>query len=62
MALNTCEMRSNAIKIAFFQKITKTSPAAGGYAPRPSSVKRLSYINLLYTPTTLDIFAVYILI
>ena len=36
MALNTCEMWSNGIKIAvFFQKITKNRPTAGGFASRP---------------------------
>ena len=36
MALNTCEMRFNDIKIAFFQKkIPKNRPAAGGFVSRP---------------------------
>ena len=33
MALNTCDLLSNGIKIAFFQKITKNRPAAVGFAP-----------------------------
>ena len=55
MAVNTCEMWSNRIKIAFFQKLTKiaqrlgSSPPdphnhAGGSAPRPPSVIRLSAV------------------
>ena len=36
MALNTCEMWFNGIKIAFFsKKLQKNRPAAGGFAPRP---------------------------
>ena len=36
MAVNTCEIWSNGIKIAFFfQNITKNRPTAGGLAPRP---------------------------
>ena len=42
MAVNTCKMRSNKIKIAFFSKNLKNRPAAGGFAPRPPSVVRLS--------------------
>ena len=41
MALNTCEMWSNSIKIAFFQKITKNRPAAGALPPDPHSLWRL---------------------
>ena len=48
MALNTCEMWSNGIKIAFFSKNYKTSPngwgfrpqtpkASGGWGPRPQT-------------------------
>ena len=37
--LNTCEMRSNGIKTAFFfQKIKKNRQAAGAFAPRPPFV------------------------
>ena len=32
MALNTCEMWSNGIKIAFFPKTYKNCPAAEGFA------------------------------
>ena len=42
MAVNTSEMWSKGIKIAFFPKTYKTRPAAGGSAPRPSSAIRLS--------------------
>ena len=69
MALNTCEMRSNSIKIAFFsQKITKNRATAGGFAPRPPkpleaggpapkppSVIHLSYTSFLITFPKLDI-------
>ena len=44
MALNTCEMWSTGIKIVFFPKTYKNRPAAGGFAPRPPSVIRLSTI------------------
>ena len=48
MALNTCEMWSNGIKIAFFSKTYKKSPngwgfrpqtpkASGGWGPRPQT-------------------------
>ena len=60
MALNTSEMWSNGIKIAFFSpKITKNCPAAGGKAPRPPFVIRLNYSKLLYSNTSrnLDILA-----
>ena len=63
MALNTCEIWSNGIKIAFFsKKITKNRPTAGSFAPRPAkppaaggpcpqppSVIHLSYTSLLNT-------------
>ena len=50
MALNTCEMWFNGIKIAsFFQKITKNRPAAGGFAPRPPAVIRLSNNSFAHT-------------
>ena len=63
MALNTSEMRSNGIKIAFFskklQKIAQRlggfaprppkPPAAGGPAPKPPSVIHLSYTTFLNT-------------
>ena len=48
----------------FFQKITKNRaaprpslpPAAGGSAPRPLFVVRLSYTSLLNTSPNLDVF------
>ena len=69
MALNTCEMWFNGIKIAvFFQKNYKKLPTAGGFAPRPpklpaaggpapkpSSVIHLSYTSFLNTFPKLDI-------
>ena len=41
----------------FLQKITKTCRAARGSAAGPSYVRRLSYISLLNTSPTLNIFA-----
>ena len=38
------------IKIAFFQKITKNSQAAEGFAPRPPFVIRLSNNSFAYIP------------
>ena len=46
----------SGIKIAFFlQKITKNCPTAGGFAPRPPSVIRLSYTGFLKTSPKLRI-------
>ena len=58
MALNTCEMWSNGIKIAsfFMPKITKNCRAVGGLALRllqTPSVMGLSYISLLNTSPNL---------
>ena len=69
MALNTCEIWSNGIKIAFFsKKLQKNRPAAGGFAhrppkppaaggpaPKPPSVIHLSYTSFLITFPKLDI-------
>ena len=64
MALNTCQMWFNGLKISFFQKLTKNRPAAGGFAPKPPeppaapqnlSVMRLSYTTFLNTSPNLDI-------
>ena len=41
MAVNTCEMWSNGIKIAFFSKNLQKPPTAGGFAPRPHSHRQL---------------------
>ena len=57
MALNTSEMWSNGIKIAFFsKKLQKNRPTAGGPAPNPLSVTPLSYTNFLKTFPKLDIY------
>ena len=53
MAMNTREMWSNGIEIAFFHKVTKNRPAAWGFAPRPPFMMRLSYATLLNTSTKL---------
>ena len=69
MALNTCELWFNGIKIAvFFQNITKNCPtagdfsprppkppAAGGPAPRPPSMIGLGYTSFLNTFSKFDI-------
>ena len=77
MDLNTCEMCSNGIKIAFFsKKLRKIAQRLGalppdshslrrlGSAPRSLSVIRLNYSTLLYSNTSpnLGIFAVYLLV
>ena len=64
MALNTCEMWSNSIKIAFFSKNYKKRQAAGGFAPRPPSVIRLNYSTLLNSNMSpnLNIFAFWLLV
>ena len=70
MALNTCKMWFNGIKIAFFSKnLQKNRPTAGVFAPRPPkasggweppppdppSVIPLSYISFLNTFPKLNI-------
>ena len=56
MALNTCKMWFNGIKIAVFsKKLTKNRPTAGGFAPRPPAVIRLRYTSFLNTSPSLDI-------
>ena len=67
MALNTSEMWSNGIKIAFLAKNYQNRPKVGGYAPRPPkppaaggpaprlpSVIHLSYASFLNTFPKLD--------
>ena len=50
MALDTGEMRSNGIKIAFFsKKLQKIVQRLGGFASRPPSVIRLNYSTHLYS-------------
>ena len=53
MVLNTREMWSNYIKIAFFQK---NHPAIGGFVPRSPSVLRLNKLVSLHKSPNLDIF------
>ena len=57
MDLNTCEMLSYGIEIAFFPKVAKNCLAAMGFAPRLPSFRRLSYTSssLLNTSPRLDI-------
>ena len=56
MALNTCEIRFNGIKIAVFsKKLTKNCPTAGGFAPRPPSVLHLRYTTFFNTTLKVDI-------
>ena len=43
------------LKYLLFQKITKSCPAVGGFAPTPLSVIRLSYTRLLTMSSNLDI-------
>ena len=62
MALNAREMWSNGIKKALFPNNYKKSPCGWGLAPRPPSVRRLSYVSLLNTLPTLNIFAFWILV
>ena len=70
MALNTCKMRFNGIKIAFFPKSYKKPPNGwvlrpqtpkvfGGWGLRPQTqcVIRLNYTSFLNTFPTLDICA-----
>ena len=48
MALNTCEIRFNGIKIAFFsKKLQKIAQHLGAKPPDPLSVIRLSYTGFL---------------
>ena len=54
MAVNTCEMSFNGIKIAF-PKTYKNRPAAGVSATIPPSVMRLSHTGLVNTSPKLDI-------
>ena len=52
MVLNTCEMRSNGVEIAFFSKtFQKIAQRLGA-----SSVIRLSKVVYLHKSTNLDIF------
>ena len=70
MAVNTCEMWSNGIKIAFFfQKLIKIAQRLGALPPDPHSHPRqglrpktpvcetFEYTSFLNTSPKLDIFA-----
>ena len=70
MAVNTCEMWSNGIKIAFFSKNLQKSPsgwglcpqtpiAFGGWGLRPQTpiCDTFEYTSFLNTSPKLDIFA-----
>ena len=69
MAVNTCEMWSNGIKIAFFSKTYKNRPAAGSLPQTPIATggwelhpqipvcDTFKYTNFLNTSPKLDIFA-----
>ena len=57
MVLNTCEMWSNGIKIAFFsKKFQKNRSATRGFVPRSPSVIRLNKLVYLHISPTLHIF------
>ena len=57
MVLNTCEMWSNGIKIAFFpKKNAKKLPSSWGFGPKPPSVIPLSKLVCLHTSPNLHIF------
>ena len=56
MILNTCEMWSNGIKIAFFPKKWKKIAKHLGLRPQPPSVIRLSKLVCLHTSPNLHIF------
>ena len=67
MAVNTCVMWSNGIKIAFFQKLTKIASGLGALSPDLHSPRQLEapppdpacdtfeYTGLLNTSPKLDI-------
>ena len=57
MALNTCEMRFNGIKITFFtKKLQKIAQQLGASPPDPLSVIRLSYTGFLKRSPKLRIY------
>ena len=58
MALNMSEMWSNGVTMAFFSKKVQKLAKRMGVRPQTPSVIRLSYVSLLNTSFTLDIFAV----
>ena len=55
MALNTCEMWSIGIKIAFFQKNLQKSPSGWGLRPQTPVCDTFEYNSLLNTFPKLDI-------
>ena len=57
VVLNTCEMWSNGIKIAFFsKKFQKIAQRLGVFVPRSPSVIRLNKLIYLHKSPILDIF------
>ena len=56
MAENTCEMRSNGIKIAFLSKNLQKSPSGWGLCPQTHVCDTFQYTSLLNTSPKLDIF------
>ena len=69
MAVNSCEMSSNEIRIAFFQKLTKTAQRLGalpqdplatggwGRSPQAPVCDTFEYTSLLNTSPKSDICA-----
>ena len=57
MAVNTCEMRSNGIKIAFFSKSLQKSLPSGGWELHPQTpvCDTFEYTSLLNTSPKLDV-------
>ena len=55
MALNTCEMWSNGIKIAFFSKNVQKLHSGWGLPPQTPVCDTFEYTSLLNTSPKLDI-------
>ena len=62
MAVNTCEMLSNGIKIACFSKNLQISPSGWGLCPQTPVCDTFEYTSFLNTSPKLDIFAFQLLI
>ena len=56
MALNSCEMWSNVIKIAFFSKNLQKSPSGWGLCPQTPVSDTFEYTSLLNTSSKLDFY------